>query len=84
MLLALLTFFYFYEVELFQVEITSNGQTFIRDASFAELFIVPTTPSDFSIGLTLQGWLITLAIFIALPLMIAYRVTLKRYPRRAK
>jgi len=78
----LLTFFFFYQVDLFQAEITSNGERFIRDVSFKKFF--ESKISDYKIKPTLQGWLLLTAIFLGLPLMIAYRVTLKRYPRRAE
>ena len=82
--LVLLCFFYFYEVELFQAEITSNGESFIREVSFKKFFAFPTLPNDYSVKPTLQGWLLLSAIFLGLPTMIGYRITLKRYPRRAE
>jgi len=81
--ILLILFFYFYKVELFQAEVTSNGATFIKEVSFSEFFTVKTLPDDYSIMPTLQGWLLIAAIFIGLPTMLAYRVNLKRYPRRA-
>lgn len=80
----LLTFFFFYEVELFQAEIASGGEIFMREVSFKQFFEIKTLPSDYKIKPTLQGWLLLAAIFLGLPLMIAYRVTLKKYPRRSK
>ena len=83
-IVLLLCFFYFYEVELFQAEITSSGETFVREVSFKKFFEIRTMPNDYSIKPTLQGWLLLAAIFFGLPTMVAYRITLKRYPRRAE
>lgn len=83
-LALLLTFFYFYSVELFQAEITENGMSFIKDVSLKQFFESKPIPDDYAIEPTLQGWLLLCAIFLGLPIMIAYRVTLKRYPRRAE
>ncbi len=83
-LLFMLCFFYFYEVELFQAEITSKAQSFIREVSFKSFFNHNEYPDNYKIKPTLQGWLLLGAIFIALPTMVAYRIKLKRYPRRAE
>ncbi|MFK8039616.1 MAG: hypothetical protein AB8B74_15095 [Crocinitomicaceae bacterium] len=80
---VLLCFFYFYKVELFQAEITSGGSNFIKEVSFSAFFEIRTLPDDYAIKPTMQGWLLLAAIFLGLPTMIAHRVTLKRYPRRA-
>ncbi|MFK8043941.1 MAG: hypothetical protein AB8B72_00495 [Crocinitomicaceae bacterium] len=81
---VLLFFFYFYKVELFQAEVKANGITFLKEVNFSEFFTVKTLPDDYSIKPTLQGWLLLVAIFIGLPVMLAYRINLKRYPRRAQ
>lgn len=79
----LITFFYFYNVDLFQAEITSNGETSIKEVSFKNFFEIRTIPDDYAIKPTMQGWLLLVAIFLGLPTMLAYRVTLKRYPRKS-
>lgn len=80
---VLSAFFYFYQVDLFQAEITRNGESFISEVSFNSFFTIKKESAEASIRPTLQGWLLLAAIFLGLPTMIAYRVTLKRYPRRA-
>lgn len=80
----LFTFFYFYEVDLFEAQLSANNETFKREISFKTLLSGKTENGNYAIKPTLQGWMILGAIFIGLPTMIAYRVTLKRYPRRAR
>jgi hypothetical protein len=81
---ALLTFFYFYDVDLFQAQITSETNTFIKEVPLRKFFDKQLLTEDYTVKPTLQGWLLLLAIFVGLPIMIAYRTTIKRYPRRSE
>jgi hypothetical protein len=81
---TLFSFFYFYEVDLFQAEINSNNSKIIKEIPLRNFFQKQPVPTNYSVKPTLQGWLLLLAIFVGLPVMIAYRITLKRYPRRAE
>ena len=89
-IIVLTCFFYSYPADIFQAELTEkNGISFNKDLTLKQILrpdlILPTSPAGYeTISLTLKGWFMLFVILIALPIMIAYRVTLKRYPRRAQ
>jgi len=85
----LLTFFYLYPADIFEVQLVDNGIPFNKEITIKQLLrpdlLVGSIQNDGfeSCVPTLKGWFMLFAIFIGLPIMIAYRFTLKRYPRRS-
>ncbi len=88
--LALLAFFYFYPADIFQAEIHDNDIVFNKEITLKQilnpsLLEGAASPDGFSkVSLTFRGWFILITVILVLPIMVAYRVTLKRYPRRSK
>lgn len=88
--IALAAFFYFYPADIFEAELQDNTILFTKEITLKQvlnptLIQGATHVEGFnSVNLTIKGWFILITVLVVLPLMIAYRVTLKRYPRRAK
>ncbi len=88
--IGILSFFYLYPADIFESEIIENGITFEKELTLKNIFLEDHVPAGVnpdkleSIKPTLRGWFMIFIILIGLPLMLAYRVTLKRYSRRAK
>ncbi len=87
--IVLLSFFYFYPAQVFPAVVADQNGTFTQDISLQELFNQtlinnPVKSLNYSCTPTFQGWFLMLIIFIGLPIMIAYRTTLKKYPRKGK
>ncbi|MFD1553150.1 hypothetical protein DNU06_12530 [Putridiphycobacter roseus] len=85
--LVMLSFFYFYPAKVFPTVITDLNGTYTQDFSLQELIKQetdnnPVKSIQYTCTPTFQGWFLMSIIFIGLPIMIAFRTTLKKYPRK--
>lgn len=80
----LLCFFYFYPAHIFEAKITGIGNEVVVDLSLKNIFFRQDLPAQFnpqniaSIAPTVSGYLILLICTIALPAMVAYRLTMPK------
>ncbi len=87
---VLAAFFYFYPADIFEAELQEQTITFTKEITLKQvlnpnLIEGASQAEGFNaVHLTIKGWFILITVLVVLPLMIAYRVTLKRYPRRSK
>ena len=81
---------YFYPADIFEAEITDNVLIYKKEITLnnfinSEDFLKNLSSNKAeSVNLTPKGWFLLVIILIALPIMIAYRTTLKKYPRKSK
>lgn len=83
-------FFYFYPADIFETSIIEQNSTYNKELTLKQLLGHSPLFTDFesksliSFSPTLRGWFMLFIIFIGLPIMIAFRTTIKKHPRRAQ
>ena len=82
----LFSFFYFYPAQVFESKVSGNGNELILNLSLKNILLGDDLPKHLnpaniqSIRPTFTGFMMLLICLIALPIMIAYRATLKKKP----
>ena len=77
-------FFYFYPAHIFESKISGNGTEVVMDLSLKSVFFKQNLPENLnpenitSIKLTTSGFMILIVCLAGLPLMIAYRFSMKK------
>jgi len=77
-------FFYFYPAEIFESKVSGNGTEAVVELSLKSILHKENLPEGLnpqnieSIRPTVAGFMIMIICMIALPVMIAYRFTLKK------
>ena len=86
----LLCFFYFYPAHIFESKVIGISGEVVLDLSLKSIFFKQDLPSQLnpqniiSIQPTVSGYLILFICTIALPLMLAYRLTMKKKNEETK